>query len=305
MGLFFRKEKKGRTIFHLDYGGVRLIQLQSDHQGADILAFKQKGWSGEGKETPFTDPERIKETFRYLLSSNGLKGRKVDLLLPDCMAKTAIIDLDFLPKGKNELLKLAYFKGQKSPPYPFEDTRIGIQVLSGKGKGGEGKSRIFSVFTSRALIEGIEKVLCDLGMEPGRIGLATLSLYNLFEKELNREEDTVFVAVFKDFFSLFLFSHGSPVFFRSKSLDAGESRLFLELQTSFLYYQNQNVAYQPQRALLWGIGDMGNIAAWLEELLVVKPSVLGTCMPLRIRQGLSIAPEELMGLAPVLGMIIK
>ena len=303
MGLFFRKEKKGRTIFQLDYRGVRVVQAQPENGGIRIVSCAHKAWPDQGKELPFTNLEGIKESFQDLINLSGLKGKEVDILLPDCMAKTVILELDSLPKGKNELLKLAYFKGQKSPPYSFEDTRIGIQVLSGNESGG--RARVLAVFISRALIEGLENVLCDLGREPRRIGLTSLNLYNLFEKELNREGDTAFVTVFEEFFSIFLFANGSPAFFRSKSLDAGDNRLFFELQTSFLYYQKQNAAYRPQRALLWGIGDMSNIAAWLEELFGMKPDILESHVPLTIKQYPAIPTEELVRLTPALGMVTK
>jgi Tfp pilus assembly PilM family ATPase len=301
--LFFKRAKKGRTIFQLDYRGVRVVQAQPENGGIRIVSCAHKAWPDQGKELPLTNLEGIKESFQDLINLSGIKGKEVDILFPDCMAKTVILELDSLPKGKNELLKLAYFKGQKSSPYPFEDTRIGIQVLSGNES--EGKVRVLAVFISRALIEGLENVLCDLGREPGRIGLASLSLYNLFEKGLNREGDTAFVTVFEEFFSIFLFANGSPAFFRSKSLDARDNRLFFELQTSFLYYQKQNAAYRPQRALLWGIGDMSNIAAWLEELFAVKPEVLESKVPLTIKWGLSLTAEELHQLTPALGMVTK
>ena len=310
MGLFFRKEKKIRTILSLDRGGVRLIQLCSNHDRVQVLNFAQKTWSSESsytahakKEIPFMDLENVKNTFKSLLDPNGMKGREIDILLPDCIARTSILELDSLPRKRDELLKLAYFKGQKSLPYSFEDTRIGIQVLSGHES--EGKVRVLAVFISRALIEGLENILCDLGREPRRIGLASLNLYNLFEKGLNREGDTAFVTVFEEFFSIFLFANGSPAFFRSKSLDAGDNRLFFELQTSFLYYQKQNAAYRPQRALLWGIGDMSRVAAWLEELFGMKPDILEGHVPLTIKQNLAIPTEELVHLTPALGMVTK
>jgi Tfp pilus assembly PilM family ATPase len=303
MGLFFRKEKKGRTIFQLDYRGVRVVQAQPENGGIRIVSCAHKPWPEQGKKPPFADLGTIKAGFEAFPGLNALKGKEVDLLLPDCMAKTAILDLDSLPKRKNELLKLAYFKGQKSSPYPFEDTRIGIQVLSGNES--EGKVQVLAVFISRALIEGLENVLCDLDMEPGRIGLATLGLCNLFEKELSQEGDAAFVAIFKGFFSLSLFSSGSPVFFRSKAVDTEESRLSFELKTSFLYYQNQNVAYQPQRVLIWGIGDMSRVATWLEDLFGMKPDILEGHVPLTIKQDLAIPTEELVHLMPALGMVTK
>lgn len=306
MGLFFRKEKKGRTIFQLDYRGVYVVHAQSENGGIRIVSCAHKAWPEQGKELPLTNLKSIKESFHDLLNLNGLKGKEVDVLLPDCMAKTAILDLDSLPKRKNELLRLAYFKGQKSPPYPFEDTRIGIQILSEHES--EGKVRVLAVFISQAFIEGLENVLCDLGLEPGRIGLASLNLYNLFEKELNREGDTAFVAIFKGFFSLSLFSSGAPVFFRSKAVDTvdtEESRLSFEIKTSFLYYQNQNVAYQPQRVLIWGMGDMSRVATWIEELFGMKPDILEGHAPLTIKQDLAIPTEELVHLMPALGMVTK
>ena len=299
-----------RTILNIDYSGVQLLQVQPKRQGANIIGFAQKGWSDEekvaicsGKELPPTHLEKIKDTFRSLVDSNKLKGKEIDILLPDCIAMTKILDLDNLPLKKDELLKLIYFKGQKSPPYSFEDTRIGVKVFPGKY--GDGKVRVLVVFTSRVLIERYENILCDLGLEPGRIELSTFNLYNLFEAELSREEDTVLVAAFKNFFSLFLFSHGLPVFIRSKPLDGMDSRVFFEVKTSFLYYQNKNSTYRPRSVLLWGIDENSDIVAWFEESLAVKPGFLKPRVPLTIKPGLSISPEEMMRLAPAIGMIIK
>ena len=298
------------TILNLDYGGVQLVQFQPDPKGVKVITFARRGWSDKGadanharRDGPFTDMENVRQTFHALLDANGIKRRKIDLLLPDCSARISLLELNSLPDKREELFQLVYLKGQKSPPYRFEDTRIGVQVLSGKGD--TGKRRVLAVFTSRAFIEGLERVLGDLGMEPGRIGLATLNLYNLFEGELNREEDTVFVAVFKDFFSVFLFSHGSPVFFRSKPLNVSERGLFFELKASLLYYLNQDAAFRLQRVLFWKTGEISNVAAWLEELSAVKPSMLKSRFPLEIRQGLSATPEEMMSLTPAIGMVIK
>lgn len=299
-----------RTILNLDYSGVQLVQLQPDPNGVKVITFVRREWSDKGadasharRDPPFTDMENVRQTFHALLTANGIKRRKIDLLLPDCSARISLLELNSLPDKREELFQLVYLKGQKSPPYRFSDTRISVQVLSGKGD--TEKRLVLAVFTSRAFIEGLEKALDDLGMEPGRIGLATLNLYNLFEGELNREEDTVFVAVFKDFFSVFLFSHGSPVFFRSKPLNVSERGLFFELEASLLYYLNQDAAFQPQRVLFWKIGDISNIAAWLEKLSAVKPSMLKSRFPLEISRGLSITPDEMMSLTPAIGMVIK
>ncbi len=301
--LFFKRAKKGRTIFQLDYRGVRVVQAQPENGGIRIVSCAHKAWPDQGKELPFTNLEGIKESFQGLLNLSSLKGKTADILLPDCMAKTVILELDSLPRRKNELLRLVYFKGQKSPPYPFEDTRIGIQVLSGNES--EGKFRILAVFISRDLIEGLENILCDLGREPGCIGLTSLNLYNLFEKQLNREGDTAFVTVFEEFFSILLFANGSLAFFRSKSLDTQDSKLLFELKTSFLYYQKQNPSYRPQRVFFWGMGDMSRVATWLEELFGMKPDILESHAPLTIKQGLAVPTEELVRLMPVLGMVTK
>lgn len=310
MKSFFKTGKRSRTILNIDYGGVQLVQMQSEHGGANIVGFAQKGWSDEerraicsGKELPPAHLEKIKDTFRSLIGSDRHGGKELDILLPDCIARIKILDLASLPSKSDELFKLIYFKGQKNPPYSFEDTRIGIQALPGDQ--GEGKVRVLAVFASRALMEGYEKILCDLGLEPGRIELATFNLCNLFEAELSREEDTVFVAAFEGFFSLSLFSKGLPVFIRSKLLDTKDGGLFFEVKTSFLYYQNQNSTYRPRRVLLWGINEKSDVVAWLEELVAVKPGVLGPHVPLTIKPGLSISPEELMRLAPAAGMVIK
>lgn len=315
MGLFFKRAKKGRTVFQLDYRGVRVVQAQPENGGIRIVSCAHKAWPDHGKELPFTKPEGIKESFQDIVNLSGLKGREVDILLPDCMAKTVIMELDSLPKKKNELLKLLYFKGQKSPPYPFEDTRIGIQVLTnppaspfskkGVGRDSGGKSRILAVFISRALIEGLENILCDLGLEPGRIGLTTLSLYNFFAKDLSLEEDAAFVSTFEGFFSLLLFSSGLPVFFRSKTLEAGDSRLVFELKTSFLYYQNQHASYMPKRVYLWQGAETGDFSSWSEELFRVQPNILDSRRSLLIKQDLALTPYELMRLTPALGMITK
>ncbi|MEW6326519.1 MAG: hypothetical protein AB1487_02830 [Thermodesulfobacteriota bacterium] len=307
--------KKSRTVFQLDYRGVYVVQAQPENGGIRIVSCAHKVWPEHGKELPFAEPEGIKESFQAILNLSGLKGREVDILLPDCMARTVILELDSLPRKKNELLKLAYFKGQKSPPYPLEDTRIGIQVLSNppsppfskRGVGGDsgGKARIFAVFISRALIKGLENILCDLGMEPRRIGLTSLNLYNLFEKKLNQEGDAAFVSTFEGFFSLLLFSSGLPVFFRSKALEAGDSRLFFELKTSFLYYQNQHASYMPKRVYLWQGAETGDFSSWSEELFGVQPSILEPRNLLPIKQDLALTPYELMRLTPALGMVAK
>lgn len=184
---------------------------------------------------------------RDLFERSGTKPGRVSLILPDNLAKVAIVTLPERPASRKQLTELLRFKLRRSVPFRLEDAVISSWVLPGPGP----EIGVLVAVMLRSVVEQYEAAFEAVGARPGLVDLCTPSLFNLARRDLAAASaggsDAALLNCTRNYFTLMIVHAGRPVFFRCKTYAGGEeddasgrlSVMGRELASSISYYQEK------------------------------------------------------------------
>lgn len=304
-------------------GHLTLVRLAKD---------KSKDWeltSWELVDVPaeFVDTDlfhvKIKsvERFRALvagaLQKEGVKTQAISLVLPDHVARVALLQFEELPRTRAELVDMVRWKMKKAVPFKVEDALVDYQVSPGPlGKG----FSLLAVLIPGSIVEEHETIFMQQGIHPGLIDLSSFSLAHMYrpviEKEVPIGDDFMMLNVGTEFFTVMIFRAGELLFYRCKSFalggedgpEAGERLVRRELQASLMYYQEKLLGRGLARVYMRLVGyEPQRVAAMFEGApLASQPEMIDVgrivTVPGRIAaMGPERAADVLQRIAPALG----
>jgi hypothetical protein len=211
-------------------------------------------------------PEPVLIALRAIFTRLAAGEARVSLLIPDHVARVAILTFATLPRSRRELAELVRFRMAKSLPFKPEEAVMDLQVLSGaQGAGaGPGGASVLAGFIHRAVVEQYEGLFTAAGYWPGLVGLSTFELYNLFRQRLEpprgEEKDALLVNATPHYLSMLIFRGEELIFYRCKpnAADAedegGPAGLRREIYTSLAFYQEKLLGRGLGRAFVRAAG---------------------------------------------------
>ncbi len=258
------------------------------------------------------DPEELATKIRELLEATGTKPGRVSLVLPDNLAKVSMVTLPDRPASRKQLDEVLRFKLRRSVPFRLEDAVFSWQVIPD----GARETTVLVAVMLRSVVEQYESVVESLGAKPGLVDLCTPSIFNLCRSEIHAAsaegQDVALFNGAKTYFSLLIARQGRPVFFRCKTLLAGDddeapagfshAALSRELVTSLSYYQ-EKLGGQ-------GVGTtfVRTVSQPMERLSeILERSGFGRAVPvdptaaLSLGAGIRLDPETAQRIAPAVG----
>lgn len=192
------------------------------------------------------------------------RDHRVSLLLPDDVARVALLGFAALPKTRRELVELVRFRMSKSLPFKPEDAVLDLMVLGGgAGQHGPAAASVLAAFVHRAVVEQYEGLLAACGYWPGLVSLPTFELYNLFRPLFARrrapDKDSLVLNVTPHYLSVVILRDTEVIFYRCKphSADAADDALAdvrREIYTSLAFYQEKLLGRGIARVFLRSTG---------------------------------------------------
>lgn len=262
-------------------------------------------------------PEPVTHAIEAVLSKVGAGGQRISLLLPDHVARVAILGFSTLPRTRRELADLVRFRMTKSLPFKPQDASMDFMVL-GSGGGTVTASSAFSVmavFMHRAVLEQYEGLLVSAGLWPGLVGLTTIELYNLFRPRFDKlkgaGKDALLMNVTNHEMTLLVFKDEDLIFYRCKQHPPGSetdetvAALRREIYTSLAFYQEKLLGRGIGRIFLRGSGipveTVREVAVGEAECAVEVLDLEGR---LPLAEGVTVGPEAMAVAAPVVGAVV-
>ena len=77
--------------------------------------------------------KEVAEQLKHLLQKTGTKPGRISVILPDNLAKIALITLPERPSSRKHLTELIRFKLRRAVPFRLEDSVLSYQLLPGDG----------------------------------------------------------------------------------------------------------------------------------------------------------------------------
>jgi hypothetical protein len=183
------------------------------------------------------DAERFRDCLRAVLERvGGLTASRVALVLPDPVARVAI-----LPAGEFGNLRsgitddVIRLKLSARTPFDVRQAHVSWTSLNGRPAAG---SDVLAAAVYRPVLEGYEKASLALGLDPGLVEVAGLTLLRS-ALAVRRAGDWLLVNWDEDYATLMLLREGNPVLIRTLTTTPAPADIVREIASTVLYYRER------------------------------------------------------------------
>jgi type IV pilus assembly protein PilM len=249
------------------------------------------------------DRAPVVQALRSALDRADLRPRRVALVIPDTVARVALVRFDRIPERREDLDQLVRWQLRKAAPFPIDDASItyspSLQLPDGGGE-------FVVVMARQAIVREYESVCEELGLHAGLVDLSTLSVLHLFASSGPPEGDWLVVHVRPDYLSVAIMRGDNLIFFRNRPEGDGESLIEVVHQTA-MYYQDRLAGQGFARVLLGGAGATALEVARhnMEHRLGLAVETIDATRVAALTDRIS-APADLVArLAPVVGILLR
>jgi type IV pilus assembly protein PilM len=210
-------------------------------------------------------PEAVLTALASIFAKLGTVDSRLSLLLPDHVARVAILPFATIPRTRRELTELVRFRMSKSLPFKAEEAAMDLMLLGGPSAPGPAGASVLAAFIHRAVLQQYESILTGAGYWPGLVGLSTFELYNLFRPLLTSQRvpdrDALLLNVTTQYLSIIIFRDEDLIFYRCKphGTDPGNgsdglAEIRREIYTSLAFYQEKLLGRGIGRAYVRAAG---------------------------------------------------
>lgn len=210
------------------------------------------------------DAGALQEALKQALDAVGGTQRRCVLLVPDLVARIALLELDHLPARTEEADGLLRWRLKKDLPFDVSQAVLSYKVQPGRGTAHE----VMAVVCLRSLLRQYEDCLVRLGVQPGWVTLSTLATLDCLDPSntapqllVKRDHSSLSLAiVHRDAVRLF---RSLPVTARERDLTGGA--LFEKIYPAVVYFQDQWSQPVAEVALAGLDGSQAGLAEQFER----------------------------------------
>jgi hypothetical protein len=210
------------------------------------------------------DAAGVEQALENLLGVVGTNRRRFcALILPDLVARVAVLEFDRLPAGSQQADALVRWRLSRDLPFDLRQAVLSYQVQPGRGTGQE----VVTAVSVRAVVRQYEELVERLGLRPAWVTLSTLAALGCLD-----DGGAAHLLVKRDHGSLGLsILHGKAVrLFRSLPLAAPDqaltdAALFEKVYPAGVYFQDQWEQPVGEVVLAGALGDRSGLVALLAE----------------------------------------
>lgn len=240
------------VVLELVRDEVVLVRLKRRGRGRPLLEAHQSRQLSDHSvpaslfDTVPAGADGLAGKFRELFEVSGTRPGRVSLVLPDNLAKIALLQLPERPASRRQLGEIVQAKMRRAVPFRLDEASLSYQLLAGEGR----QVSVLVVVVRRAMVEHFERALEDAGARPGLVDISTPNLINLCRARLDKasrgEGDVALLNCTRNYFSLVILRDERVIFFRCKTFAPGDDLgasangpLSREISNSFSYYREK------------------------------------------------------------------
>lgn len=203
----------------------------------------------------------IEDVLRKVVAAVGDGHGRCALLVPDLLARVALLEFDILPDRPEEVEALVRWRLSRDLPFDLRQAVVSFEKYPARGAAYE----VIAVVAVRGLIRQYEECVERLGLKPGWVTLSTLAAADCLG---SRSSPCLLVKRDGASLGLAIVHEGAVRFFRSLPLPASEriasvEPLFEKIYPALVYFQDQ--WGQPVSEGVWA-GAAGEGTALAEML---------------------------------------
>jgi Tfp pilus assembly PilM family ATPase len=185
--------------------------------------------------TNVVDRAAVSEAVRQALEAVG-RPRRIAVVLPDVVARLAVVRLDSVPGRVEERDQLLRWHVRKAAP--FEVDAAQVSIAPGR-RLDDGAQEFVVALALREVVREYEEVCAAASAQAGVVDVATSALIHLAGRQPGRQAgDWMLVHLGADYSTLAIVRDRVPIFFRSRGPDA-EGSLADTVHQAAMYYEDR------------------------------------------------------------------
>ncbi len=204
------------------------------------------------------DTAAVADAVRRAFDRAGIRSpRRTALVVPDSVARVALLTFDQLPARPRELDELVRWQLRKATPFPLDEARV-AHVLAHR----DGPAATFAAVIARKdVLAQYEAVAAAVGVHAGIVDLASLNIVNaVIESGASPAEDSLLVCLTHESITMAILRGPQLMFYRHRpTLD--EEPLGALVRQTAMYHEDRLGGSRFARVWLCG----GGAAARAEE----------------------------------------
>jgi Tfp pilus assembly PilM family ATPase len=205
-----------------------------------LLALKPGAVEPSFDQSNIKDTAELGEKIREALRRTQPASREVALLVPESCLKSFILAFDEFPASAEERRELLLWRLKKQMPSLPEDIRLSFDLLANGSP-----QRVFVSAARPAVVGEYETIFAAGGLKVRSVGLPTLGLFNLLDKD--REKNVLLANVEEDAVSLLAVLDGVPALYRFKPYLAASGPAGHSLENSVIKEVASTLTYLQER----------------------------------------------------------
>lgn len=250
-------------VLILEKEGFLYVNVEKKQGVTTLTGFEKYGYEGtslfqrKGTEL-LIDCEYITKLLD-LVNKKKDKEKEIDIILPYSMTWYYNLDVEEVPKNRNELYDFVMWKIGKIIPIPKEQIEMRIDIISRLKE----QTTLLIAITFKTFIIELEKCLRDSGFVALTIMPPSIAILNAIEPYLT--EDCSILWLKDKGFTMMVYINGVPKYIRELDQTLPVERIESELYSfSSTISKNENIKV-PERLLFFDELGRENIKSYLPE----------------------------------------
>lgn len=292
-------------------GRVTVAELGTGGGGMFVSAFASEPLP-EGAVTPsltginIPNPAQVTAALRQACERAGIRPpKRAALVIPDSAARVSLLTFEELPQNAREVDQLVQWQLRKATPFPLEDAQVSHVITHQE----PGSTTVAAVVARRDVVEQYEQVVTALGVHPGVVDLASMSIVNaVLAGGAAPSGDWLLVCVAPESTALAIVRAGELMFYRHRHAIDEEPLGALVHQTA-MYHEDRLGGGKFARVWLcgsaWAEGGGAAIRREISQRLGVQAEPVDVRVAATLPERVGSRPEVLDAMAAPLGVLLR
>jgi len=292
-------------------GRVSVAEIGTGPGGLAVTAFATVALP-EGVVTPaltgsnITDRGVVAAALRQACEQAGIRPpKRAALVIPDSAARVSLLTFEQLPAHAAEVDQVVRWQVRKATPFPLEDAQVSHVVTHQE----PGATTVAAIVARRDVITQYEEVVTALGIHPGVVDLASMSIVNtVLAGGAAPAGDWLLVCVAPESTALAIVRAGELMFYRHRHAIDEEPLGALVHQTA-MYHEDRLGGGRFARVWLcgatWAQGGGEDVRREISQRLGVQAEPVDVRVAVTLRDRIGVRPDVLDSMAAPLGVLLR
>ncbi len=198
-------------ISHHYLSGIQVFPKEGKIKNQVILPLESSALEPSFDKINIADDSYLEDRIKEGVKQLDFSEKNVALLIPESCLKVFVFSFISLPSSPKEKEEIIRWKIKKQMPLLPDDARLSFAVLRSNEE-----EKVLVSLARAFVVQEYENFFTKIGLRVGTVGVATLNLMNLIDKE--EADNLIAINLEEDYISLIAFLDSEIALYRVKPL---------------------------------------------------------------------------------------